>query len=513
MIRRLPIAIAAFLAACSGSGDEDDKTAGLDVIAISPDSAVFEPMKGEWPLQAELIANAVSRGLVKLDGAGQVVPDLATSWRVSDDGLSIIFRLRRAQWSDGRAVKGEDFVRLFRNALAPASNHPFKPLLQVIENGEDVANGRKPPSALGVSAPIPEVVEIRLSAPRPSLLQVIAHPAMGIADRNMSNVALGPFRLTRTDDGHIVLLPNPDYSDPGSVQTSRIRLSAQSEAAIALQEFKRTQATLLLGGTTGDFQLARAAALDRFLRLDPVRGIYGYRPMKMVGPLGDPRIRQALAMVIDREAVSAATGAGTASPIYGVVSWALTELPQPASPEWAKRPMAERLTDARQLMISARGTLAEPLVLKVALPESPGHAVILQQIASAWAPLGVTVETVKQNARDADLAVFETIAPGDTASWFLNQYRCRPKAYCNPQVDALLDEARRTQIPQNRRKLLATAELLLVTDQPVIPVITPIRWSMVDPDVLGWSDNQVNQHPLAALSRISARGKVQNKDR
>src|SRR3546814_5876462 len=56
----------------------------------------------------ELIAGAVSRGLVKLDGNGQVVPDMATSWRVSDDGRSIIFRLREAEWTDGRDVTGQD---------------------------------------------------------------------------------------------------------------------------------------------------------------------------------------------------------------------------------------------------------------------------------------------------------------------------------------------------------------------------------------------------------------------
>src|SRR3546814_6487250 len=61
-----------------------------------------------------LIAGAVSRGLVKLDGNGQVVPDMATSWRVSDDGRSIIFRLREAEWTDGRDVTGQDFVRMFR---------------------------------------------------------------------------------------------------------------------------------------------------------------------------------------------------------------------------------------------------------------------------------------------------------------------------------------------------------------------------------------------------------------
>lgn len=506
MIRRFAFILLPLLAACGGDGGERGK-AVLNTIVISADSSVFLPSKGGWPLQPEVIAAAVSRGLVTLDSNGQVVPDLATSWRVSDDGLSIIFRLRKAKWSDGRAVTGEDFVRLFRSVMAPSSNHPFKPLLQSIENGEDVAAGRKPLTALGVDAPIPEVVEVRLAAPRPNMLQLLAHPAMGLADRNMSRFALGPFRYSERSHQGITLLPNPDFTDPGAVQIDEIRISAQSEASIALQKFKRDRASLLLGGTTGDFVLARGAALDRFLRLDPVRGIYGYRPLRLDGPLGDARIRQALAMTIDREALAASTGAGTASPIYGVLPWSLSDVPQPQSPAWAKLSLDARLADAQQLMLSARGAGAgKPLVLRVALPEGPGHAAILKQAASAWAPLGVTVEAVRADDRDADLSVVETVAPADSVAWFLHLYRCQPGAYCNPRVDQLIDQSSRAAAPALRGQLVRQAESLLIADQPIIPLLTPIRWSMVDPDVLGWTDNPAGQHPLAGLSVVNRQG-------
>src|SRR3546814_12258863 len=80
----------------------------------------------------------------------------------------------------------------------------------------------------------------------------------------------------------------------------------------------------------------------------------------------------------------------------------------------------------------------------------------------------VKVEPVAGNAPNPDLAIFETIAPADSASWFLNQFRCRPKAYCNPQVDAFLDQARKAPDAASRRKALGDAERLLVVDQPLI---------------------------------------------
>src|SRR3546814_13376815 len=113
----------------------------------------------------------------------------------------------------------------------------------------------------------------------------------------------------------------------------------------------------------------------------------------MDGPLADPRIRQALAMVIDREAVAASTGAGTASPIYGVVSWGLSDLPQPYVAEWVNRPLADRLADAQALMRSARGDLgANPLVLRMAIPHGPGHSALLTPVPQSRLPVGLTTE-------------------------------------------------------------------------------------------------------------------------
>jgi len=504
MKRLFSLALAIATAACGGASEDEGPRPTLSLVTISPDSMVYQPLLGSTPLQPEVIAASVSRGLVKLDGAGQVVPDMATSWRVSDDGRSIIFRLREAAWSDGRAVKGEDFVRMFRAALAPSSRHPFKNMLKVIENGADIAAGRKPASALGVSSPIDDAVEIRLDAPRPNFLQLIAQPGLGLSDRNMSKVALGPFRLTRNANNHITLLPNPDFSDPGSIPFGRIDMQAQQDAAMALQRFRVDRADVLMGGTTGDFQLARAAGLDRFLRLDPVHGVYGYRPLRMDGPLGDVRIRRALAMVIDRDGIAASTGAATAQPLVTMLPHGLSELEQPTMPEWASQSPAERLQAATALMAEARGKdAAQPLTLKIALPNGPTHVAILAQVSAAWRPLGIILQAVRANDDSADLGVMDTITPGDTISWLFDQLSCTDKGYCSKPALELLNEARTARDLPTRRAMLARLDQFLTVDQAFIPLITPIRWSMVDAAVLGWTDNPTGQHPLWALSRIS----------
>src|SRR3546814_15681291 len=79
-------------------------------------------------------------------------------------------------------------------------------------------------------------------------------------------------------------------------------------------------------------------------------------------------------------------------------------------------------------------------MLSVTMHHGPGHAALLNQVAQSWLQVGVTTEPVKPGDKSADLEIVETVAPADSATWFLKMFRCRKNGYCNPQVDALLDQ-------------------------------------------------------------------------
>src|SRR6478752_5058261 len=78
---------------------------------------VRDPAQGPLaPQDAVLLAN-VAQGLVSVDATGNIVPGLAERWNVSDDGLSYIFRLASAEWSDGRKVTAQQVARLLKRQL------------------------------------------------------------------------------------------------------------------------------------------------------------------------------------------------------------------------------------------------------------------------------------------------------------------------------------------------------------------------------------------------------------
>ena len=106
------IALPLLLAGCRGA---DEDTPPLRVDAVGDRAARL------------LIADAVNAGLTARDSAGLVVPGLAQSWRVSDDGLSIVFRLRPAHFVGGAEVKAADVVASLNRARRGSGKGLFRP--------------------------------------------------------------------------------------------------------------------------------------------------------------------------------------------------------------------------------------------------------------------------------------------------------------------------------------------------------------------------------------------------
>lgn len=161
------------LSACSSS---DSSPLGISIIDSSSrnnlDAAVLEP--GSAYLRA-----ATSQGLVRLDALGNIVPGLAERWIVTDDGLSYIFRLRNARWENGDPVTSEHVAAALKRRLQIEAKSAL---------GADTAEVRDIRSMTG------RVIEIRLLAPQPELLRILAQPELGIR-RNGSGT--GPLAADR----------------------------------------------------------------------------------------------------------------------------------------------------------------------------------------------------------------------------------------------------------------------------------------------------------------------------
>lgn len=455
-----------------------------------------DPATGRLSPADLLLVENVAQGLVSFDAAGNIAPGLAERWAVSDDGLSYVFRLRQAEWGDGRRVRARDVVRAIERQRARGSRNPLKDTVGAISQ---------------VVAMTDRVVAIELSAPRPHLLQLLAQPEFGLVREGRGT---GPFKLERDGDMLRLTRTLPGLEEAEGEREEVTLAAKPAEQAVA--DFVAGRAELVLGGTTDDLGIALGPRVPRAaLRIDPVAGLFGLVPARNDGLAGDREVRALLDAAIDRQALVAALGVPQLQPRTSLLQPGFDGLAAaPAEPEWAGVPLGARRQElvvrAQELLRSggddsAEGTgpameapAADRPIVRVALPSGPGGVIILRRLQADWGALGFDVESVDAGARP-DFRWVDAVAPSTSPAWFLRVFRCEVAAICLPAADQLLDAARLTGFAPQRAAFFAEAEAQMREAVVFIPVAAPIRWSLTAGGIEGFAENRFARHTLTGL--------------
>ena len=467
---RRAICAAALAAVGAVSACKEAERGPIMVSAIGAPPELRNPNLSRLDPPSAILILSVAQGLVRFDAAGQIEPALAQSWIVSNDGLRYTFRLARTKWSNGRPVTAKQVVERLRATISPASENELKPLLGAMAD---------------VQAMTENVLEISLKAPRPNFLQLLAHPEMAILRRDLTT---GPFVAERQPGGAVLLRMPPEEEETaaGTPEAPEIILRGEP-AALAIARFRNGGAALVTGGTAGDLPIVRVAEIGaEALRFDPVSGLFGLVFTRPEESLGDPAIRQALAMAVDRPAIVTAMGVPGLQARESLIAPGLEELASPALPEWTALPLPVRRERAAAIIRSQAEKL--PLKLRIAIPDGPGYRIVFAHLRRDWRAIGVDAEPVRIGRR-ADLALVDEVAPALAPAWYLRYFTCAASAICSAEADALLDQARNSQDPAERQALLGRADLALAAVTPFIPLMAPVRWSLVAPRLTGYRSN------------------------
>ena len=475
-----PLAAAALML---GAGCDKPETGPVVVSAIGGAPRLVNPNLTLLDPASAFLLTATAQGLVRFDPGGQIEPALAQSWTVTDDGLSYIFRIGRLQWSNGQPVTTEQVAARLRAAGSRASRNELKPLLGAVHE---------------IRAMTERVIEIRLKAPRPNFLQLLAQPEMAIV---RDEEGTGPYVAEDMGGGAVRLRPRPSRDDedapPESSTGSELILRGEAPA-LAVARFARGLAALVIGGTAGDLPVARAAdPPGAALRFDPVSGLFGLAFARPAGWLEPPEARRALSMAIDRAALVAAIGVPDLAPRASLLPRGIAELPAPALPAWAGDPLPARRAAAAAIIRNLADG-GEPPTVRVAMPDLPGYRLLFAHLRRDWRAIGVEAERVGPGER-ADLALVDESAPAGMASWYLRHFTCERKRICSSDADAMLEAARTTLSMAERRQFLANADRLLTEAVPFIPLAAPVRWSLVSPRLTGFRTNPSGRHFAGAL--------------
>ena len=478
---RQRVLLCLLLLAIAPGGCRKPRTGIIDVTVIGDSARLIDPQDGGLSQADALLLGNVAQGLVRFDARGQIDAGLAERWNVSADGLSYIFRLQSGSWPDGRKIDARDVARILNRERRTASQNELRDTVGAIDD---------------IVAMTDRVVEIRLGAPRPNLLQLLAQPQFALV---RVGGGTGPFALRPGKPEEPLHLGRTSRGADGDDELRELVDLSVLPAPSAVEKFKAGTTDAVFGGTFSDLSVAREGGLPRrALRFDPVLGLFALIPGRATGPIADKALRSLISRAIDRDALIAAFDVDGLTPRTTLLQPGLDGVDAPTAPAWAATPLAQRraalIAEAnRKFGKSARPTLT------VSFPAGPGSTGLFDRLVADLAPLGIKLVPAAAGM-PVDLRLIDEVAPSTSPAWYVRRFHCAAVPLCDPEVDSLADAARSTQSPQQRAALLGLAAQLIESDQLAIPLAAPIRWSLVSADAPGFVENRFGRHTFVGLA-------------
>ena len=377
------------LAACSGSGDsagDAPSTAEEEIVIGSTNepTGMQRNVGGSSGISQTMTRN-VYEGLTSIDVDGEIIPTLAESWEVSEDGLTYTFDLRDdVTFHDGTPFTADDAVWSLSEVISEESVAARKSDLIVMDQITAVDEG---------------TLEVVLSRPSRSLLFNLAGVTI-VKDGDTENTAdngTGPYRFVEWAQGdYLTIERNDDYwgepaANPGVTFQFFTDTTAMNNAlatgALDLVIAEDSPDQLTQFEDNPDFTISEGTSTTKYL--------WAFNDGE--APFDDVRVRQGLYRAIDRDAILDAVWAGRGQVIGSMV---------PPTDPW--------YTDLSDVHAydpdSARALLAEAGVedLTITLDYVAGdtEATIAQLLQSNLADVGVTLE----------------LNPIDDATWYQRIY-------------------------------------------------------------------------------------------
>lgn len=476
------IALTIFLA-LSGCGDAIDNEK-LRVDVVSDDVTDFNVSKFPLSLSSAELRAATAQGLVKFDALGNVTPALASRWIVTDDGLSYIFRIEKTWWKNGEEVTADQVARALRANIRTIRRTDFMDELNSIEE---------------VVAMTGRIIEIRLTAPRPNLLEILAQPELGIIHNGTGS---GPMQAQKQLEH--MRLRHIDYADDGKIISDDAWLVLNNKKTpIALARYINGDTDLIMGGGFHDLPYFTASEIDEeTLNFDPVPGLFGFLFVEDDSYLSSQEVREAITMAIDRPRLLIDFRSDWRE-VLTLVPETLQNRAVVERPDWTNLRNDQRIDLARQTIANWRneeGGLKGLRDLRIALPNGPGSAILFARVRSDLAKIGINTVRVDSD-QDADLRLVDTIAKLSSPLWYLSQLSCKKTVVCDEEADDLVNVARDNQSIDERSQLLAAAERRIQVKRNFIPIAYPTYWSVVRPGLVGFAVNPRGLHPLQYLGR------------
>ena len=387
----------------------------------------FDPAFAAAPPDTDLV-RAIFEGLTDYDPRSLTpVPAVATRWEASNGGRVWTFYLRDdARWSNGETVTAGDFVRSWRRTMRIGDLAPHTELLANIQGAAtenapqaakpaNVASGApKVSTGFGVEAISDHVLRVSLRRPDLNFPALVAHPVFRPVKLNDENatgklgaaelISNGAFSLAKTESTRVLLERADTYWNKDQVTLEQVSFVGEKDAETALGAYRAGQVDAVTNASFEPLVIKLLKPYEDFRRATYGALTY-YSFNSSHAPFDDVRVREALAIAIDRDRISADEMGGATEP-------AKKFLPETASntqaPVVNKADVLEKEYErAKQLLAEAGfpGGNGFPKVILLINRNEP-QRLVAQSIAAMWrSVLNIETEIVIKNWDEYEAAI------------------------------------------------------------------------------------------------------------
>ena len=477
-----------------GSPTASGPVADVDfTIVDGPEPNSLDPCVGT---AYQYAVNAMFNRLVIWNEKMNVEPSLATSWSVSDDHKSWTFKLREnVKFHDGSPFTSADVKATIDHILDPNTKSNRRAnftLIKEVQTPDDL-------TAIFVTDPVTPDFPFLMADGSANIICSAALQKMGPADYGRKPVGTGPFKFEEwVPNDHISATINEDYWGTKPL-VKRFVYKPVPDPATRVIVLKSNQADLVFGLPPADVPDLQKESKLKIVD-SPSLTVTQMQLKQAKPPFSDKRVRQAVNMAVDKDAIIKNVMGGFARPLKtpdcpGL--WGAFEFdPLPYDPEKAK-----------QLLSEAGFAGGFDVTISYTSGRWPGDDQVVQAVQGYWGQVGIkaTIKKGDQATFIADLTKDPATNPNlvvmpQRTSYYTdyqlyrlyqsdaaNAEAAQRSGYNNPEVDKLLAEERMEFDPEKRLPIFEQVQKLIWDDQPFLYLFSMVNLYGMQNNVSGFT--------------------------
>lgn len=344
---------------------------------------------------SSIVIRMLYEGLLSHDAHGKLVLAAAKSYSVSEDGLTYLFSLREAYWSNGQKVTARDFEYAWKKMLDPSSNTLYYHLFLPIKNAKSLKEGTISPQDVGIKALDDETLLVELERPYPYFKELLAHwiysPLCNSMDITQpgwaffgaeSHASNGPFRLSQwRRKNEIEAVKNEWYWNKQEVLPERIHLKVIEDPSLAWNMFMKGELDWIGEPLSPiPFSIIRSSHLEIKQHQTNAVQWMSFNTTKKL--FSNKKTRQAFSLGLDRQLLIKTCRFGHEKACHSLIAsqWSvLDQKPLTYNPEEAKRLFQEVLDEL--------GMSPSHISLQMRVYDTEFLVMIARHVASEWEKL------------------------------------------------------------------------------------------------------------------------------